>query len=70
MYKNPLDAKTLTNLFERKVIRVEEYDIANLNGKTIEEVRLLEKKLSDMIGEEVVLIAYKSQSEEEDSSTV
>lgn len=44
-----------------------QYDVANLSNTPIQQVRSLEKTLSEEKGEEVVLIAYSRTSEVEDT---
>ncbi|MBO1005860.1 hypothetical protein ACFSKI_20120 [Pseudogracilibacillus auburnensis] len=43
-------------------IEKKQYDFAKLSHETIEQIRLLEKRLCDEVKEEVILIAYENNS--------
>lgn len=45
-----------------------QYNLANLSGTTLQQVRSLEKTLSEEKGEEVILIAYENDSKEKGES--
>jgi len=45
-----------------------EYELANLSDATLEQLRSLEKTLSEEKGEDVVLIAYENGQKEMDEN--
>lgn len=55
---------TTTSKKSKEVFNIEkkQYDFAKLSHETIEQIRLLEKRLCDEVKEEVILIAYENNS--------
>jgi hypothetical protein len=55
---------------KNKVIKMKktEYELANLSDATLEQLRSLEKTLSEEKGEDVVLIAYENGQKEMDEN--